>query len=224
MNKRMHAIVKYIEPGRGMIDVGTDHGYLPAWMATHGYRGNIIASDINGAPLQKARETAEKAGVAGRITFQLCDGLNQCRPASVDTIIIAGMGGDMICRILDMAEWCMDRRYKLILQPMTKSEVLRYWLIYNEFEILTEDLVPEGGKLYQLIVARFGGSTRLNDGELFLGKKQLCTDWELYEQQRQRLIKRFEAAIAGMEKNAIGSELPALQLYRQILTELGRLG
>lgn len=224
MNKRMHAIVKYIEPGQGMIDVGTDHGYLPAWMATHGYRGNIIASDINGAPLQKARETAEKAGVAGRITFQLCDGLNQCRPDSVDTIIIAGMGGDMICRILDMAEWCMDRRYKLILQPMTKSEVLRYWLIYNEFEILTEDLVPEGGKLYQLIVARFGGSTRLNDGELFLGKKQLCTDWELYEQQRQRLIKRFEAAIAGMEKNAIGSELPALQLYRQILTELGRLG
>lgn len=224
MNKRMHAIVKYIEPGRGMIDVGTDHGYLPAWMATHGYRGNIIASDINGAPLQKARETAEKAGVAGRITFQLCDGLNQCRPDSVDTIIIAGMGGDMICRILDMAEWCMDRRYKLILQPMTKSEVLRYWLIYNEFEILSEDLVPEGGKLYQLIVARFGGSTRLNDGELFLGKKQLCTDWELYEQQRQRLIKRFEAAIAGMEKNAIGSELPALQLYRQILTELGRLG
>lgn len=224
MNKRMHAIVKYIEPGRGMIDVGTDHGYLPAWMATHGYRGNIIASDINGAPLQKARETAEKAGVTGRITFQLCDGLNQCRPDSVDTIIIAGMGGDVICRILDMAEWCMDRRYKLILQPMTKSEVLRYWLIYNEFEILTEDLVPEGGKLYQLIVARFGGSTRLNDGELFLGKKQLCTDWELYEQQRQRLIKRFEAAIAGMEKNAIGSELPALQLYRQILTELGRLG
>ena len=47
MNKRMHAIVKYIEPGRGLIDVGTDHGHLPAWMAAHGYRGNIIAADIN---------------------------------------------------------------------------------------------------------------------------------------------------------------------------------
>ena len=56
MNKRMHAIVKYIEPGRGLIDVGTDHGHLPAWMAAHGYRGNIIAADINEAPLQKARE------------------------------------------------------------------------------------------------------------------------------------------------------------------------
>ena len=170
MNKRMHAIVRYIEPGRGMIDVGTDHGYLPVWMATHGYRGNIIAADIHEAPLQKARETAGKAGVADRRVFQLCDGLDQCPPKAVDTIVIAGMGGDMICRILDRAEWCMDRQYKLILQPMTKSEVLRYWLVYNEFQILNEELVPEGGALYQLIVARFGGSTRLNDGELFLGK------------------------------------------------------
>ena len=55
MNKRMHAIAKYIEPGWGLIDVGTDHGYLPAWMASHGYRGNIIAADINAAPLPKAR-------------------------------------------------------------------------------------------------------------------------------------------------------------------------
>ena len=224
MNRRMHAIAKYIEPGRGLIDVGTDHGYLPAWMASHGYRGNIIASDIHAAPLQKAKDTAEKAGITNRITFQLCDGLAQCKPESVDTIIIAGMGGDMICRILDLAEWCMDRRYKLILQPMTKSEVLRYWLTNNEFEILTEDLVPEGGSIYQLIVARFGGSTRLSDGELFLGKKELCTDEELYEQQRKKLIKRIDSAVAGMEKNAAGAELPALRLYRQILADLERLG
>ena len=224
MNKRMHAIVRYIEPGRGLIDVGTDHGYLPAWMASHGYRGSIFASDIHAAPLQKAIDTAEKAGVTNRITFQLCDGLAQCKPESVDTIIIAGMGGDMICRILDLAEWCMDRRYKLILQPMTKSEVLRYWLTNNEFEILTEDLVPEGGSIYQLIVARFGGSTRLSDGELFLGKKELCTDEELYEQQRKKLIKRIDSAVAGMEKNVAGAELPALRLYRQILADLERLG
>ena len=224
MNKRMHAIAHYIEPGRGMIDVGTDHGYLPVWMATHGYRGNIIAADIHEAPLQKARETAGKAGVADRMVFQLCDGLDQCPPEAVDTILIAGMGGDMICRILDRAEWCMDRQYKLILQPMTKSEVLRYWLVYNEFEIRNEELVPEGGALYQLIVARFGGSTRLNDGELFLGKKELCSDWDLYEQQRQRLIRRFETAIAGMEKNTAGAELPSLRLYREILAKLENLG
>lgn len=224
MNRRMHAIVKHIEPGCGLIDVGTDHGYLPTWMATHGYKGNIIASDINEAPLQKAVGTAEKAGVAERITFQLCDGLDKCQPGSVDIIVIAGMGGDMICRILDAADWCMDRRYKLILQPMTKSEVMRYWLINNGFEIMTEELVPDGGTLYQLIVARYGGFTRLTDGELFLGKKALFMDPELYEQQRQKLVMRFGAAVSGMEKNASGAELPALKLYRKILEDFERLG
>ena len=224
MDKRLKIIASHIENGVGFADVGTDPGYLPASMAASGYGGNIIATDINTQPHQTAVSTAELAGVRDRIIFLLCDGLEKCQPELIDTIVIAGMGGDMICRILDLAEWCMDRRYKLILQPMTKSEVLRYWLTNNEFEILNEELIPEGGNLYQLIVSRFGGSTRLSDGELFLGKKQLCTDWELYEQQRQKLIKRFELAIAGMEKNTAGIGLPALGLYRKILADLERLG
>lgn len=223
MNKRMHVIASHIEAGAGFIDVGTDHGYLPAWMASHGYNGNIIAADINSAPLQRAVETAEKAEVVERIEFQLCDGLEKCSPKAVDTIVIAGMGGDMICRILDLAEWCMDRRYKLILQPMTKSEILRYWLVNNEFEIITEELVLENGTVYQVLVARFGGSTKLSDAELFLGKKQLCTDAELYERRRQELVKRFQTAVSGMERNSAGIVLPALKLYRQILDELEKM-
>lgn len=220
MNKRLLTITKYIDAGKGFIDVGTDHGYLPAWMAKHGYNGNIFASDINRAPLDKAIDTARNAGVSDKIEFQLCDGLSKCQPDEVDTIVIAGMGGDTICKILDLAEWCMDRRYKLILQPMTKSEVLRYWLVNNEFEILTEDPVLEGDTIYQLIVARFGGCTKLNDAELFLGQKTLCANLDLYEQQRQKLIKRFDAAISGMEKSSAGVKLPALKLYRTILSEL----
>lgn len=219
MNKRLHAIVKYIEAGKGLIDVGTDHGYLPAWMACHGYKGNIIASDVNTGPLQKAMATAEKAGLSGKIQFQLSDGLESCPPDAVDTIIIAGMGGELICRILDRAEWCMDRRYKLILQPMTKAEVLRYWLVNNEFEICAEDLIADAGNIYQLMVVRFGGVTRLSDAELFTGKKELCADIELFRQQRIRLISRFEKALSGMEKN--NSKRPSVyKLYSDILSEL----
>ena len=197
MNKRMQAIVKYMESGRGVIDVGTDHGYFPTWMASHGYKGNIIASDINASPLQKAMETAREAGVEDKIRFQLCDGLDSCPPDLVDTIVIAGMGGELICR-----------------------EVLRYWLVNNEFEISSEDLILEGGTIYQLLVARFGGITKLSDAELFIGKKELCMDPELYSMQRKKYIKRFEAAIAGMEESSSGSLSPALGLYREILAQL----
>ncbi len=223
MNKRMQAIVKYMEAGRGVVDVGTDHGYFPAWMASHGYKGNIIASDINAAPLQKAIDTAREAGVEDKIRFQLSDGLDGCPPDLVDTIVIAGMGGELICRILDRAEWCMNKRYKLILQPMTKSEVLRYWLVYNEFEISSEELVLEGDTIYQLIVARFGGLTKLTDAELFIGKKELCMDPELYGMQRKKYIKRFESAVAGMEESSSGKPAAALGLYREILTQLMEL-
>lgn len=213
-----------MEAGRGVIDVGTDHGYFPVWMASHGYKGNIIASDINAAPLKKAMDTAMKAGVEDKIQFQQCDGLENCRPDSVDTIVIAGMGGELICRILDRAEWCMDRRYKLILQPMTKSQVLRYWLVNNEFEISSEELIYEGGTIYQLMVARFGGITKLSEAELFIGKKELCMDPELYEIQMKNYIERFEAAVAGMEKDRSGKTRPAYELYTNILNQLKEMG
>ena len=76
MNKRLEAIYALIGEGRGLVDVGTDHGYIPAALAQNGYPGKIIASDINPGPLRAARHTAESAGVADMIDFLLCDGLD----------------------------------------------------------------------------------------------------------------------------------------------------
>ena len=103
MNKRLEAIYALIGEGRGLVDVGTDHGYIPTALAQSGYAGNIIASDIKPGPLQAARRSAENAGVADKIDFLLCDGLDGCDPSAIDTIVIAGMGGDTICGILDRA-------------------------------------------------------------------------------------------------------------------------
>lgn len=215
MNKRLEKIAALIEDGRGFIDVGTDHGYLPVELALREYKGKIFASDINSDPLSKARRNAAEAGLEERIEFILADGLDGCPAEDIDTIIIAGMGGDTICGILDRAEWCMDGRYKLLLQPMTKAEVLRYWLVNNGFEIKSEELVYENGTVYQIIETVFGGETLLNDAELFSGKKELCTDSVLFEKQRLLLIKRFRKAVSGLD----GSSEPELLSGRRILLE-----
>ena len=199
MNKRMHAIVKYMEAGRGVIDVGTDHGYFPVWMATHGYKGNIIATDINAGPLQNAMNTAQEAGVLNKIHFCQCDGLDGCKPDSMDTIVIAGMGGELICRILDRAEWCMDRRYKLILQPMTKSEVLRYWLVNNEFEICNEDLICEGGTIYQLGLAASPGSPTANCSSV---KKSCAWTWICMISRGKRLSGVLKPPLPAWQRTA----------------------
>ena len=219
MDRRLRAIAAQIDDGKGFIDVGTDHGYIPAALAASGYAGNIYASDVNPMPLEAARATAAASGVAERIGFLLCDGLDLCPADKIDTVVIAGMGGDLICRILDRAGWCFDSRYKLILQPMTKSEILRYWLVNNGFSISQEDLAQDGEQLYQIIIARFGGRTELSDGELFAGKYALASDKSLYLRRLDKLTARFERALSGMERSCDASA-PRLGLTRGILKDL----
>ena len=222
MNKRLQTIYKYIENGKGVVDVGTDHGYLPVELALNGYKGNIVASDINEDPLHKAVVNAEAAGVGSRISFLLCDGLSKCPAEKVDTIVIAGMGGDMIVKILDATEWCLSEGYKLILQPMSKAEVVRYWLVYNGFEIKAEELVDENNTLYQIIVAQFGGYTPLNDAQLFCGKAELAQDKELFVKELDLLHKRFSRAVKDM---GTSDESPKyrLKLFEEILVQLDQM-
>ena len=200
MNKRLELIASILPHGRGFADVGTDHGYLPVYMAQHGYSGKIIASDINEGPLSTAVASARQAGVEDRICFRLCDGLDGCGSEELDTVVIAGMGGDTICGILDRSDWVMSRDILLILQPMTKAEVLRYWLTNNDFAICGEWLIEENGEIYQILSARFGARTPLSDAELFTGKYELAVGNALFPVQLAALIKRFERAAAGMSK------------------------
>ena len=199
MNRRLNCILSHIPVRLGVIDVGTDHGYLPAELALRGYSGNLIASDLRPEPLAAAKRTAENNGVKDRIRFLLCDGLDDCDPDAVDTIVIAGMGGDTICGILDRAEWCMDRRYTLVLQPMTHAEVLRYWLVNNEFAIVSEDIVEDSGFLYSILTARFGGQTRLSEAELYTGAASLLRDHPLFPSFISRQQGRLETMLRGQE-------------------------
>ena len=218
MNKRLRAIEEMVRPGVGLIDVGTDHGYLPVSLAQHGYPGRLIAADIGEGPLTAARRSAESAGLLDRIEFQLCDGLALCDPTAVDTIVIAGMGGDSICGILDRAEWCMDRCYRLLLQPMTRAEVLRYWLSNNDFVIEQERLVADGGEIYALLSAHFGGKQKLSDAELFSGAFSQIRQEPLWPAFSAALRKRMEKQIRGLRQSS--REPGRLELAERIWKEL----
>lgn len=217
MNKRLQAIEALVRPGPGLIDVGTDHGYLPVSLARHGYPGALIASDIGEGPLNAARRSAAVAGLGDRISFCLADGLDGCVPEAVDTIVIAGMGGDTICGILDRAEWCLDPRYRLILQPMTRAEVLRYWLVNNGFAIEAEHLVADAGEIYAILCARFGGETRLSDGELYTGAYTMLKGEPLWPAFLALQIRRLERVLTGLRQS--GREPGRLRLMEDILKE-----
>lgn len=220
MNRRLECLYSMIDSRIGVVDVGTDHGYLPICLAERGYSGALYASDINAGPLDAAVRNARTAGVEKRIRFLLCDGLSLCPPESVDTVVIAGMGGDTICSILDVAEWTMSERHQLLLQPMTKAEVLRSWLVSNGYVIEREALISDSGTLYQALSARFlDRYTPLNDAACFVGSPNLAEDRTLYRQMLGIQRKRIETRLRGMEASGHEADAGPIRWYRSILEQ-----
>ena len=217
--KRLDEIYKLIKAEKGVADIGTDHGEIPVRLALSGFQGKIFASDIHLQPLEAARRKAVAAAVDDRIQFSCSDGLNECDEYSVDTIVIAGLGGDTICSILDRAEWTMSDGISLILQPMTKGEVLRYWLTCNGYCIEKEIVVEESDSLFRILLARFiNQNTFLTDAELFLGQKKLAENKHAYAKSLEKETLKILKKIKGMEASSVGS--PELEFYRHILEEM----
>ena len=220
MSKRLDKIASYVEDGIGVADVGTDHGYIPVMLRRRGYDGNVIGTDINEGPLNKARRSLLEAGFEDSVTLKLCDGLDGVDPQSVNTVIVAGMGGDTITGILDRAEWCAREDVRLILQPVTKAEILRYWLVNNEFCITEEALVKENGTIYQIICAKPGQSEKCSDAELFTGKFERIKDEEVFSEHIAIHIKRFKSAVSSLEKTERNGLEAWIDILKNILREL----
>ena len=132
LTNRLKAIYKHIVSG-GAADIGTDHGYIPVRLALSAYPERLVASDVSSESLDKARQTAVKHNVYDEIDFIHCDGLSDISPINLKNIIIAGMGGETIATILSKAPWTSEDERLLILQPMSKSDLLREWLQQNSY-------------------------------------------------------------------------------------------
>ena len=220
MSNRLELIASFVKNGIGVADVGTDHGYIPVMLVKRGYKGNIIATDINEGPLNKAKQSLIEADCEEAVELILCNGLDGCESEKIDTIIVAGMGGDTITGILDRAEWCAREDMKLILQPVTKPEILRYWLVNNDFRITNEAQAEENGTVYQIICAVPGRDCRYKDSELFIGRYDLIKGSTYYEQMLDKHIIRFSSAAEGLKSTDRVELLPWLGIIENILQEL----
>ena len=156
-----------------MIDVGTDHAYVPIHLLKNGTLDHAWASDINAGPLKSAEDNAAYHGVSDRLTLYLSDGLDSCEcPQNrYDHIVISGMGGEMIFKIIDRCDCVKLTRPKLILQPMTMQSFLRDSLNKSGYAIDEEALVCEDGKYYTIIVSHYSNDAqKLSPTEIAFGK------------------------------------------------------
>ena len=156
LSKRLNMIASFVTDGCCAADIGTDHGYIPIYLVQQGISPRAFAMDINKGPLERAKQHIEEMGLQDRIVCLLSDGLNQLPEKDVDSVIIAGMGGNLIVKILDQDQDKLKEVRELIVSPQSHPERVRRWLHDHNFRILEEDMIQEEGKYYIAIRAVHG--------------------------------------------------------------------
>ena len=215
LQPRLRLLADMVPQGARLADIGTDHGYLPVWLMQQGRIASAIAADIGPEPLAHARRTAEEYGTA--LDLRLCDGLRGIAAHEADTVVMAGMGGETIRDILRAAPWTAAGHHTLLLQPMTKVELLRGWLRENGYSCTEERLVQDKGKLYVILSVTGGPSGEASDAERNGG---FCLEHDpLYGLYLEQQLRRLYLRMDGLHRGGDESEAEPLAALADILEE-----
>lgn len=170
LSKRLQTIADFVKKGAVVADIGTDHAHIPIYLIKNNIISRAYACDINAGPLEKAKENINYYGVKN-IELRLSNGLEKLKTDEADTVIIAGMGGELIIDILDRGQGFFDKKNTFILSPHTKIEEVRNYLLRKGLKIMKEDMCIDEGKFYTVMEAVYMGKTfSYTKGELLFGK------------------------------------------------------
>ncbi len=181
---RLMTAVGFVRGGK-VADIGTDHAYLPIYLVSEHYAESAVAADINQGPIERAALNIKNEGLGEKIIAVRTDGLHGIEKYEPKDIIIFGMGGELIAKIIDEAPWVKCGNIRLILQPMTHAHDLRGYLLTSGFDIVGEKLSSDGDRIYQTVCAEYSGKSiptdQLSMPELMFGKKNIAEGGELFE-------------------------------------------
>lgn len=166
ISKRLQEIAKYVYPYKKIADVGCDHGYLIIEAIKKYNVTNCIAIDNKEGPLNVAKYNITNVGYLDKVRFSLSSGITDI-DNDTEAVVISGMGGVLITQILSEKEKLTNIK-RLILQPNRNSYELRKFLMENGFYIVSEEIIFEDGKFYEIIVSERGNMS-YNDDELMFG-------------------------------------------------------
>ncbi len=159
---RLKCIKSMVSKCHTAADIGTDHGYVAEMLLIDNICERVIATDLNKGPLNRAFEHLTSVNLQNKCDFRLGNGLTVLKENEAETIIIAGMGGDLIADIIETSKNIALNASELILQPMTAVDKLRRYLNKNGFRIVDENIVKELHHYYFIIKA-INGKEELTD-------------------------------------------------------------
>ena len=202
ISKRLELVASFVPQGAILLDVGSDHAYLPIDLVERGKIESAIAGEVVEGPYQSAVKNVEAHGLKEKIQVRLANGLVAFEEADqVSVITIAGMGGRLIARILEEGLDKLANVERLILQPNNREDDLRIWLQENEFQIVAESILEEAGKFYEILVVK-AGQMKLSASDVRFGPFLSKEVSPVFVQKWQKETAKLEFALGQIpEKN-----------------------
>lgn len=210
LSVRLETVAGFVPLGSKLADIGSDHAYLPCYLAKKGVITFAVAGEVVSGPFESARRKVHAENLTEMISVRLGDGLDVLEPGDVDCITIAGMGGALITSILESGKGKLGTIKRLILQPNISSVTIRKWLLENNWELIAEEIIEEEGKIYEILVAEQGNPLKPYGPELetellvgpFLRKKKgnvFVKKWKMEVENWHKIIAQLEKASASEE-------------------------
>ncbi|SHG96422.1 tRNA (adenine(22)-N(1))-methyltransferase [Tepidibacter thalassicus] len=201
LSERLEVIANLVDKNTILADIGTDHGYIPVYLLKNKKIKYAVAADINRGPLENAKKEVLLNNLEDKVDLRLGSGLSVLKKGEVDEVIIAGMGGVLISKILEESFEVAKSLKKIILQPMQASDELRKYLYSEKFEIIDEVLVKEDFRIYEIIVVNYGGKKHKIEDDIYyeIGKKLVEKNDPLLLEFIDKKINEYEKIIKKIE-------------------------
>ena len=202
ISKRLELVASFVPQGAILLDVGSDHAYLPIELVEIAQIKSAIAGEVVEGPYQSAVKNVEAHGLKEKIQVRLANGLAAFEEADqVSVITIAGMGGRLIATILEEGLEKIANVERLILQPNNREDDLRIWLQDHGFLIVAESILEEAGKFYEILVVE-AGQMKLSASDVRFGPFLSKEVSPVFVQKWQKEAVKLEFALEQIpEKN-----------------------
>lgn len=171
LSQRLLHVAQHVPLGARLADIGSDHAYLPVYLAKKGLISYAVAGEVVKGPYQNTTQIIKQEQVENIVHSRLANGLAAyTKEDRIDTITICGMGGPLMVNILNASPEKLAARPVLILQPNVGADAVREWLEKNCYRITQEEILDEAGHVYEIIVAEADpNAQKMTADELFFG-------------------------------------------------------
>ena len=206
LSDRLQAVASMVTENSRLADVGTDHGYIPIYLCEMGKIPSAIAMDVKKGPLLRAKMNIERYHMQEKIRTRLSDGVLKLNPDEADSVVIAGMGGTLVMKILEEGKKVLVDVKELVLQPQSELPKVRRFLMENGYVTEREEMVMEDGKYYPMMRVHFDASA-VSHADSFTEEQELE-----FRYGKQLLTEKHPVLLAYLRWEA--------QIQQDILTQL----